>query len=162
MLLSDMRERLYELKYNVEFNTRYWTEIESKSISYEIIIRAILIFGSLVSLIALFAQPDYLIAATIISAISGIVSNLILPAIGWTEKVRMVSEVKGRWIDLEREVKALWHDLEAEKNVTKKSIESCEKALAEIAKSKVGWTENSKIKGKVVKDMMPYYPDNNS
>ncbi len=155
-----MRERIYTLKYEVEFNARYWTEIVARAEQLECVIRGILIIGSLVSIGAVISKREYLVAAAMISAISGLISTALLPAIGWTEKVRLVNETKCRWLDLERQVKGMWSDIEDNGKVTKKRVEDCEEIQTEIAKSKVGWKEDSKLSEKIIEKMAPYYPNN--
>lgn len=153
-----MRKRIYTLKYDVEFNARYWAAIESKIEQCQIRIRLVLIIGSLVSIGALIADTEYLKALAITSAFSGLVSTVILPAIGWENKVKNVNEVRCRWLDLEKQVNLLWADEESNKRVTQNRIDSCDQIHTEIAKMKVGCKFNETIANQVITDMIPHYP----
>lgn len=132
--------------------------MQSNLEKWETIIRFILIIGSLVSIGALIADTQYLKSFAIVSALSGLVSTVILPSLGWNEKVKNVNEVRCRWLELEKQVNGLWNDEESGNKVPQTHIKKCDVMHTEIAKVKVKCKLNKKALKQVSEDMKPYYP----
>lgn len=153
-----MRDRVYDLRYESEFNTIYWDKLGIKRKNQDILIKIGLSIGSIAGLIALFAEPNYAGFCAGISGACALIATAALPAFGWETRIRNIHQIKCRWIDLHFYSERLWERVDFEDGVTERELLDLLEIKREIMKLDKDGDTDEDIREKAQKELDLHFP----
>ena len=149
-----MRDRIWEIRYNAEFNSAYWRRLELKARKFDIGLKIVLGVGTVSSFFCFVTNTSLQFMSAVIGLICAFVSTVVLPACSWENLISRIQNVRHRWIDLAGQAKRVWEDFEDEEKVTRKTVEGMESVQIDLDRESFWFGDCEKLKVLAEKDTL--------